>query len=699
MSKSKFSFLTLIAALGAVSVATVGVVGVVNNESLIRGAGTTVTSCGDIVFGTTRYSGNAVLSTASFSQANDNAKVSSVSVSSCYCTADSGTNAARLGTGSKDGSLTFTFANSIVITALQVQGFDFSSTKTSYVTLTTSGHSGTAWSFNTASTSLTTFESGSIFANDVSSTSLTISSDIASDAANKAQFCLYKIRLTLKSSVTPASSVSTQSSSSSSNSSVTKTLSSISASGMTKTSYTAGDSLDTTGLIVTASYSDGSNAAVTNYTTDPANGATLSTSNTAMTVSYAEGGITKTDSVALTVAASSKTLMVRFKEILSSKYCDSIFIKYGNWDCLIDGGSENDGATVETALSSYCTDHVLDMYIASHPHDDHIGFFKAADDVLSAGGITAVTTWVDDGGTTSSGSYTSYSTQRNAWKAKGTTYIPAVAFFTSATGYTSALGNNVFTVDNQVSLTFFNTNCYPTPETSVSDPNKASVACVLSAWNQRYIFSGDGDSSTQAGIIANYSNSSSKPSLWNSTNDVYLKANHHCSDTNGSNSQDWIDWVAPNHVLISAAILSSNSSSSGVTTEQHPFVAAVQRYEKATYDIHWNGINGTFSYTSTGGATPTFAGTAKTVPYYYNGSVVTGEETTTFPMSKWCLSSTYSGCAKTSATGHDAKRFAAHVGVLANEDFDYSSLNRFTSNKEMVNAKGELYDELTDSYC
>ena len=65
MSKSKFSFLTLIAALGAVSVVTVGVVGVVNNESLIQGAGTTTISCNYINFGTTQYTSTGVLKTAS----------------------------------------------------------------------------------------------------------------------------------------------------------------------------------------------------------------------------------------------------------------------------------------------------------------------------------------------------------------------------------------------------------------------------------------------------------------------------------------------------------------------------------------------------------------------------------------------------------------------------------------------------------
>lgn len=48
----------------------------------------------------------------------------------------------------------------------------------------------------------------------------------------------------------------------------------------TKTSYTVGETLDLTGLVVTATYSDGSSAETTAYTTSPADGTTLDTAGT-----------------------------------------------------------------------------------------------------------------------------------------------------------------------------------------------------------------------------------------------------------------------------------------------------------------------------------------------------------------------------------------------------------------------------------
>jgi|GEM_PF-1163003 len=83
----------------------------------------------------------------------------------------------------------------------------------------------------------------------------------------------------------------------------TVTLSSISASGLAKSSYYVGDAFSTTGLTVTATYSDSSTKTVTGWTTSPANGAALTASNTSCTVSYTEGGVTKTTSINLTITA------------------------------------------------------------------------------------------------------------------------------------------------------------------------------------------------------------------------------------------------------------------------------------------------------------------------------------------------------------------------------------------------------------
>ena len=69
----------------------------------------------------------------------------------------------------------------------------------------------------------------------------------------------------------------------------------------TKTTYTAGENFDPAGMVVTATYSDGSTAAVTTYTVTDGN--SLTAGKTSVTISYTEGGVTKTCTQAITVNA------------------------------------------------------------------------------------------------------------------------------------------------------------------------------------------------------------------------------------------------------------------------------------------------------------------------------------------------------------------------------------------------------------
>lgn len=72
----------------------------------------------------------------------------------------------------------------------------------------------------------------------------------------------------------------------------------------TKTEYAAGETLNLSGLVVTAHYSDESGKPVTGYTTSPAAGAELNSPGTqTVTVSYTEGGVTKTASFEVEVSA------------------------------------------------------------------------------------------------------------------------------------------------------------------------------------------------------------------------------------------------------------------------------------------------------------------------------------------------------------------------------------------------------------
>ena len=74
----------------------------------------------------------------------------------------------------------------------------------------------------------------------------------------------------------------------------------------TKTSYFAGETFSSAGMVVKATYTDGTSKNVTGWTCSPTGA--LSASNNSITVSYTEGGTTKTCNQAITVTAISNTL-------------------------------------------------------------------------------------------------------------------------------------------------------------------------------------------------------------------------------------------------------------------------------------------------------------------------------------------------------------------------------------------------------
>jgi len=81
----------------------------------------------------------------------------------------------------------------------------------------------------------------------------------------------------------------------------------------TKVVYTQGEALALAGMVVTATYSDNSTKAVTDYTTIPTNGAVLNTVGAqTVTVSYTEGGVTKTTSFTVTVLSPESAHTVTF---------------------------------------------------------------------------------------------------------------------------------------------------------------------------------------------------------------------------------------------------------------------------------------------------------------------------------------------------------------------------------------------------
>ena len=80
--------------------------------------------------------------------------------------------------------------------------------------------------------------------------------------------------------------------------------------GPAKTVYTEGESFDSAGMTVTANYSDGTKKPVTGYTVTPSGALTVNDSS--VTVTYTEGGITRTAVLEITVKAAAVYYKITF---------------------------------------------------------------------------------------------------------------------------------------------------------------------------------------------------------------------------------------------------------------------------------------------------------------------------------------------------------------------------------------------------
>ena len=130
-------------------------------------------------------------------------------------------------------------------------------------------------------------------------------------------------------------------------SSSAKTLESIAVTkAPAKTEYTAGQSFDPAGMVVTATYTDKSTGPVTGYTVTPQ---TLAESDKSVTVSYTEGSVTKTATTPVTVKPKDGQKTNPFKDVKESDfYYDAVLWAYYATPQVTNGISADEFAPMST---------------------------------------------------------------------------------------------------------------------------------------------------------------------------------------------------------------------------------------------------------------------------------------------------------------------------------------------------------------
>ena len=207
-------------------------------------------------------------------------------------------------------------------------------------------------------------------------------------------------------------------------------------------------------------------------------------------------------------------------------YADSLFIKKGNVEILIDAGYEYDGEFVNQVITEHCTDGILDCLMVSHSDGDHIdGLEKALQN------IDNISLMVDYGGAGGG----------NVLKTRNK-YIPLGMQYHSAYDSVNSLNgaSDVYYLTEEFYFEVLNTGHYIT-KNETSAGNGESLAVIFYYKDFTFFTAGDITTSTEATLLKN----EDLPEV------TLYKASHHGS--NGSSSQELLDTLNPYGVAISAA--------------------------------------------------------------------------------------------------------------------------------------------------
>ncbi len=202
-----------------------------------------------------------------------------------------------------------------------------------------------------------------------------------------------------------------------------------------------------------------------------------------------------------------ETLSIHFLE-LGNKYTgDCTLIDIGDTEVLIDAGSrKNSAATIDTYISEYCEDGVLEYVIATHADQDHIaGFVGNSSDTTRTGifyqyeigtiiqfPLTGKTTVTEKGNATI---YGEYCKAVEYAKGRGASVYTALECWNNENG-----AARCYSLGGDVTMNFLYQRFY---EEKTNDENDYSVCMLLSQADNHYLFTGDLEKKGEASLVEN----------------------------------------------------------------------------------------------------------------------------------------------------------------------------------------------------
>ncbi|MFA5660134.1 MAG: hypothetical protein WC968_01890 [Bacilli bacterium] len=287
-------------------------------------------------------------------------------------------------------------------------------------------------------------------------------------------------------------------------------------------------------------------------------------------------------------------------------YADSIYLKKGNVDVIIDGGFAFDGTENNAFLKEKITDQKVDLLMATHADGDHTdGIANLLD------GFNDVSLVIDYGAPKTT---TSYKQLVNTYIENGTAYY-------TAHDATNELNGAVkrWYLTEEFYFDVLNTGNYVTGETgNAGNPNSLSTIFYYKDFS--FFTAGDLTTGSEASLLKN----ENLPEV------TLYKASHHGS--HGSNSQELMNTLNPKAVAITASKAMTYGRTIPLEPNEttrinlnaasgHPAAQAIERIYKVprisqNLNVYWNAINGTMKFSTKGEHGYTFSGTVPKRGYY-----------------------------------------------------------------------------------
>lgn len=241
------------------------------------------------------------------------------------------------------------------------------------------------------------------------------------------------------------------------------------------------------------------------------------------------------------------TLQVHFIDVGQA---DCAFIQCGDFTMLIDGGNKADGSLVVSYLQRLGVSE-LDAVVCTHAHEDHVGGLASVLAVYPTGAVYAPTR--------------TYSSE----------VFDNFVYYTDQQDLTITIPSpGDIIVDDQLTVTVMG------PVDSYSDTNNTSLVLLLQHGQNRFLFTGDMETSAENDMLDYWGDGYS----WDI--DV-LKVGHHGSDT--SSGYRFLYQLMPTYAVISVGAGNSYG---------HPHEVPLSRLEQAGSTIYRTDTMGSIVVTS-----------------------------------------------------------------------------------------------------